>query len=74
MTPREISRQLIVNGMDPDISDRISKDFEWSIYKLGSPERETLTRYRDDQVKVKGWFVSFLKRIGLSSSEKEVGD
>ncbi len=74
MTPREISRQLRANGLDPVISDRISEDFEWSIYKLGSPERETLTRYKDDHVKVKGWFGSFLKRIGLSSSDGEVNN
>ncbi len=69
MTPREVSVKLMDSGLDPDLSQRIAKDFEWSIYKLGRPDTDTLERFNGDKGKVKGWFSSLLRRIGIGNED-----
>lgn len=74
MTPREVSNALEKKGLDPQLAGRISQDFEWSIYKLGRPEKEILERFGQDRVTVKGWFSTLLEKLGIANKagSKEV--
>jgi hypothetical protein len=67
MTPREVSSRLIQNGLDEDLAIRVSSDFEYSIYRLGRPEKKTLERFDRDKGTVKGWFSAFIRKIGMGS-------
>ena len=68
MTPREVARKLMENGLDRETARAVAFDFEWSIYKLGIPEEETVRSFRSREESVKGWFRSILSRMGLEAS------
>lgn len=52
MTPREVQRRLVDDGVDERTARELSFDFETSIYRKGEPEKGVLDRFNEDRGKV----------------------
>jgi hypothetical protein len=74
MTPREISSQLKYHGLEAEIADRVSLDFETSIYRYGEPQKTVLERYESDKGRISGWFSRIMGKMDKSREEEEISE
>jgi hypothetical protein len=63
MTHREAANRLAELGLDRKVSERLSSNFERSIYALGVPERSDLKEFGRDKGSASGFISSLRERL-----------
>ncbi len=63
MTHREAANRLAELGLDRKVSERLSSNFERSIYAMGVPERSDLKEFGRDKGSASGFIASLRERL-----------